>query len=119
MSDSKSRRSDPSRRKFLTLAGSAGAALVVGLRPLTTWAQAGGAQLPHLSSDDPTAKALGYVDDATKVDKTKFPAYKAGAKCQTCNFFQGGTASTGPCQLFPGKSVNAGGWCASHSPKAA
>jgi len=66
-----------------------------------------------------TLQALGYVEDASKVDKTKFPAYKPGAHCATCNFFQGKAADAyAPCQIFPGKAVAAKGWCASHSPKA-
>ena len=113
-----------SRRSVLTLMGAAGAALALGLRPGATLAQgaapkAGAAQLPHLSDADPTAKALGYTEDASKLDKSKFPAYKAGAKCSTCNFFQGASGQPyGPCQIFPGKAVSANGWCASHSPKA-
>jgi hypothetical protein len=93
------------------------AAALLGLRPLVGWSQAG-QQLPHLSNADPTAKALGYVEDASKVDKSHFPSYKPGAKCATCNFFQGTAGQAyGPCQIFPGKSVNANGWCASHNPK--
>jgi hypothetical protein len=118
MSSSKSGRRDRSRRSFLALAGVTGAAALVGIRPALTSAQ-GGAQLPHLSEADPTAKALGYVEDASKVDKTKFPSYKAGAHCATCNFFQGKPNDPyGPCQIFPGKAAAAKGWCASHSPKA-
>jgi hypothetical protein len=117
MSSSKTERRDPSRRSFLALAGITGAAALVGIRPALTEAQ--GAQLPHVTESDPTAKALGYVEDAGKVDKTKFPGYKAGAHCATCNFYQGkGSDEYGPCQIFPGKSVAAKGWCASHSPKA-
>jgi len=117
MSSSKKAASDNSRRSFMTLVGAAGAAAIVGLRPGFATAQA--AALPHLADSDPTAKALGYIEDASKVDKSKFPSYKAGAHCATCNFFQGKSADTyGPCQIFPGKAVNANGWCASHSPKA-
>jgi High potential iron-sulfur protein len=115
---SKTGRRDRSRRNFLALAGVTGAAVLVGIRPETTLAQAGAA-LPHLSESDPTAKALGYVEDASKVDKTKFPSMKPGARCATCNFYQGKAAdSFGPCQIFPGKSVSGAGWCAAHSPKA-
>jgi len=106
-----------SRRSFISLVGIAGAAALLGARPGTAPAQA--AQLPHLTEADPTAKALGYTEDAGKVDKSKFPTYKAGAHCATCNFFQGAAGQAyGPCQLFPGKAVNAHGWCASHTPKA-
>ncbi len=115
MSSSKTEQRDRSRRNFLALAGITGAAALVGIRP----ASAEGGALPHLAESDPTAKALGYVEDAGKVDKTKFPGYKAGAHCATCNFYQGkGSEEYGPCQIFPGKSVAAKGWCASHSPKA-
>jgi hypothetical protein len=117
MSSSKTERRDRSRRSFLALAGITGAAALAGIRPALTSAQ--GAQLPHVTESDPTAKALGYVEDASKVDKTKFPSFKPGAHCATCNFYQGkGSDEYGPCQIFPGKSVAAKGWCASHSPKA-
>jgi High potential iron-sulfur protein len=113
MSSSKSGRPERSRRNFLALAGVAGAAALVGVRPALA------ADVPHLTESDPTAKALGYVEDASKVDKTKFPAYKPGAHCATCNFFQGKAADAyAPCQIFPGKAVASKGWCASHSPKA-
>jgi hypothetical protein len=117
MSSSKIEGRGRSRRSFIALAGVTGAAVLVGVRPALTLAQ--GAASPHLAESDPTAKALGYVEDASKVDKTKFPAYKPGAHCATCNFFQGKEADAyAPCQIFPGKSVNGKGWCASHSPKA-
>lgn len=106
-----------SRREFVVLAGVTGAAVLAGVRPAASLAQ--GAAPPHLAESDPTAKALGYVEDASKVDKTKFPSYKAGAHCATCNFFQGKAADAyAPCQIFPGKAVSGKGWCASHSPKA-
>ncbi len=117
MSVNKTARRDGSRRGFVALLGAAGAALVLGVRPKIAAAQAGG--LPHLSDADPTAKALGYTEDAGKVDKSKFPSYKPGAHCGNCNFFQGKAGDAyGPCQIFPGKAVAAAGWCASHSPKA-
>jgi len=115
MSSSKTGRPDRSRRDFLALAGVASAAVLAGVRPSVSAA----ADTPHVSESDPTAKALGYVEDASKVDKTKFPAFKPGAHCATCNFYQGKAADAyAPCQIFPGKSVAAKGWCASHSPKA-
>jgi High potential iron-sulfur protein len=117
MSSFKTPRREHSRRSFIALAGVTGAAVLAGIRPAATLAQGGAT--PHLSESDPTAKALGYVEDAGKVDKTKFPTYKPGARCATCNFFQGKAGDAyAPCQIFPGKSVAANGWCASHSPKA-
>lgn len=62
----------------------------------------------ELSEDDPTAKALGYKADATQVND---PTYKAGSTCANCMQFQPGAAGSGACALFPGKPVNAAGWC--------
>jgi hypothetical protein len=102
-----------SRRRFLKLvAGSAAAAVVVGGLPRMARAD----DLPHLSEADPTAKALGYVEDATV---TKDPKHKAGDMCSNCQFYSGGATGFGPCQLFPGKAVSAKGWCISHTLKKA
>ncbi len=58
--------------------------------------------------DDPTAKALAYTDKSTT----------AGQSCSNCQLYQGGTAATGPCTIFPGKDVAAAGWCKSWVAKA-
>ena len=73
-------------------------ALAAGLRPLT--------------ADNAQAKALKYSDDASKVTDS---AHKAGSTCANCQFF---TAATGACQLFPGYSVAAKGWCSAWAKKA-
>jgi hypothetical protein len=100
-----------SRRRFLkAAAGTTMAVAVMGSLP--RFARA--ADLPPVTTDDPTAKALGYVDDASK---TTDPKHKAGDACATCQFYAGAATGRGPCQLFPGKSVSAKGWCVSHSPK--
>jgi hypothetical protein len=104
-------RDTESRRRFLKIAaGTTAAAVMVGSLP--RFARA--ADLPPLTAADPTAKALGYVEDASKSDNAK---HKAGDNCANCTFYSGGATGRGPCQLFPGKSVNAKGWCVSHSPK--
>ena len=106
---------DSSRRRFFTGAGGAlGAVVLANVLPRIARAD----DLPHLTPSDPTATALNYTEDASKVDKTKSPTYAAGSACANCNFFQGGTAAYGPCQLFPGKAVNAKGWCAGYAKKA-
>jgi hypothetical protein len=112
----KSDNTNASRRRFFAIAGSAiGAATLANVLPRSARA----AELPHLTSADPTAQALHYNDDATKVDKSKAPTWKAGEFCHNCNFFQGGaTDPWGPCQLFPGKSVHRDGWCAGYAKKA-
>lgn len=70
------------------------------------------AVLPPLDPSDPTAKALGFVPDASKVDAKTYPTFKPGQKCATCAQFQGKpTDTTAACTIFAGKSVPAGGWC--------
>lgn len=102
-----------SRRRFLKVAaGTTVAAVVMGGLPRLARA----ADLPPVSESDPTAKALGYVEDDTKSTNAK---HKAGDKCAKCQFYSGGATGRGPCQLFPGKSVNANGWCVSYTPKKA
>lgn len=77
------------------------------------------AALPHLDTKDPSAAALGYVPDATKVDATKFKTYKAGQSCSSCAQLQGTAgAEWRPCILFPKKLVNANGWCSGYVKKA-
>jgi len=102
-----------SRRRFLKVAaGTAAVAAVAGILPRVARAGA----LPHLSPSDPTAKALGYVEDSSK---TTNPAHKAGADCSNCLFYEGKAGEAwGPCKIFPGKDVSAKGWCVSHQNKA-
>lgn len=100
-----------SRRRFLKIAaGTTAAAVVIGGLP--RFARA--ADLPPVTEADPTAKALGYVEDASKSTN---PKRKPGDACSNCQFYTGGATGRGACQLFPGKSVAAKGWCVSHTPK--
>lgn len=100
-----------SRRRFLkTVGATVAATATIGSLPRFAIAS----DMPHLSDADPSAKALGYVEDATK---TTNASHKAGDACANCQFYTDGTAGYGPCQLFPGKSVNAEGWCVSYSKK--
>ena len=65
---------------------------------------------PALDQSDPTAKALGYVTKSPKPD----------ANCANCSQFQSKPGdATGPCVIFPGKSVASAGWCMSWVKKAA
>lgn len=99
------------RREFIAQL-SAGASALVG-------ASAMAADLPMVAETDAQAKALGYVADAAKADKAKFPKFAAGQQCGNCALFQGkaGLAS-GPCPLFAGKQVAAKGWCSAYAKKA-
>lgn len=72
------------------------------------------ADLPLVTGDDATAKALKYVPDASKA-----PDAKPGSKCANCQLYQGAAGSAqGGCLLFPGKAVKATGWCSSWTAKA-
>jgi hypothetical protein len=95
------------RREFLqlTVAAATIPAGVALLRPEAARAQ----DLPHLTEDDPTAQALGYVQDATKATN---PRYQAGQTCLNCMQLQGEEGPEWrPCAIFPGKLVATGGWC--------
>ncbi|KVN36287.1 High potential iron-sulfur protein [Burkholderia pyrrocinia] len=102
-----------SRRSFLITSVAAVSAVALSSR------EALAADLPMLAESDPTAQALGYKADATKVDKAKYAKYAAGQDCAACMLYQGkpGSAS-GPCGAFPGKQVSAKGWCSAFSKKA-
>ena len=65
--------------------------------------------VPHLSEDDPTAKALSYVHDAASAPAGK---RKEGTLCKNCNLIQSQEGEWRPCSIFPGKLVNENGWCA-------
>jgi hypothetical protein len=76
----------------------------------TLIAQRAGAEM--LSESDPTAKSLGYVADAKKVDPKANPNYKPGQICANCMQYTGKPGSkAGPCNIFAGKDVAAPGWC--------
>ncbi len=67
---------------------------------------------PVLDINDPTAKTLEYVTDATKVDAKNYPNYKPGQKCSNCSQWQGEPADKlGGCELVLGQYVLGEGWC--------
>jgi hypothetical protein len=67
---------------------------------------------PHLEEKDSLAVAMGYVHDASKLDPNKVPQFKPGSKCVNCVQLTGKEGDEWrPCNLFPGKLVNANGWC--------
>ena len=101
---------DSRRRFFATAGGAIGAAVIANALPRIARAE----DLPHLTLDDPTAKALNYTEDNTKAG----PPHQAGQDCSNCNFYTGGATGYGPCQLFAGKAVAAAGWCAGYAKKA-
>jgi len=82
------------RRSFIKMSG---AAAGLALIPVCNLAVA--ADVP-LSPEDPQAKALGYVVKSTV----------AGSNCANCAQAKGDVKAMG-CNLFPGKQVEAAGWC--------
>ncbi|HEX9138345.1 MAG TPA: high-potential iron-sulfur protein [Steroidobacteraceae bacterium] len=104
MSDSITRRD---ALKGLTLA--AGALLAANTAQR---AAADASAIPHIAATDPMAVALAYHEDSSKVDVKAFPSYKPEQKCSTCLQLQGKAGDPWrPCNIFPGKLVNANGWC--------
>jgi hypothetical protein len=97
-------------RRAIVKSGLIAGALVPAFGMVGHPAQA--AALPALDPNDPTAKALGFVTDASKVSAAANPTYKPTQKCGNCAQFQGkaGDASGG-CNIFAGHSVPQGGWC--------
>jgi len=91
-----------SRRKFIQLSV---ASVAVLASAKTVLAQ------PVLSETDPQAQALGYVSDFNKVDKAKFPKYQPGQECDNCQLYTAKDETSGTCSAFPGKLVQAKGWC--------
>jgi len=77
-----------------------------------------GDELKHVAESYPPAQALGYREDASTVDRAKYPKYAPGQACANCKQYQGDPNSQfGPCQLYPGKAVNAKGWCSGYVAK--
>lgn len=71
------------------------------------------------TENDPMAAALGYKEDANKVDTAKFKNYVKGSTCANCNFFQGKASdASAPCTALGGKIVVSKGWCSAWVKKA-
>ncbi len=100
-----------SRRSFIQILPLAGA--------LALCARSALAADVAVDPKDPQAAALGYVADAAKADKAKFPKYAAGQNCAGCQLYQGKAGdATGACAIFAGKKVSAKGWCSAYTKKA-
>ena len=99
------------RREFLKFGLKAGGgAVALGAIPVTLLAQ------EKVSPDEPLAQAMGYVEDASKVDTAKFPkrAGDAGANqyCYNCALYAGSQDDEyAPCSIFQNRPVAGAGWC--------
>jgi hypothetical protein len=106
--------SNIARRQFIQL--SAVAAAGCFLRPGD---RAEAQEMAQLSPEDPQAQSLKYTHDASTVDPASRPQPAAEQTCANCALIQGTEGEEWrPCQIFPGKLVNAKGWCSVWSPKA-
>lgn len=137
----------PSRRRFIAIIPFAGAALLAAcskepesmprpaaepmpapappleskpaMAPNPEPAPASTAGLPLVNEDDAQAKALGFVNVATRADAAKYKTYVAGSQCSNCALYTGKAGDTaGGCPLFAGQQVPAKAWCASWVTKA-
>ncbi len=103
-----------SRRRFLLGSAAIAASLPLVIRELGKPAFA--QDLPKLPLDNAQAKALAYIEDASK---STHPNFKAGSNCANCQFIQGKDGEAWrPCTLFPGHSVASEGWCSAWAKKA-
>jgi len=97
---------DPTRRAMLQRI-----ALGLSLAPLALRTTARAANSPPLLSEqDPAAKAVHYVEDASRAKDAS-----AGADCSNCSIYTAAGGTQGSCTLFKDKLVKAAGWCSSWS----
>ena len=101
------------RRKFLKATAS------VALLPLVTLPVHRTMAAEKVPVDDPTAKALKYVEDATtatRADKMGTPGNEQ--VCTNCNFYKAdpNNPGWGGCALFRNRLVAGPGWCAGWVP---
>lgn len=116
---------DKSRRSFIKKS-----LVVLGSAPLIARSTEAFAEVKPLDPSAPTASALGYYEDNTKVDTKKYPKKaEAGGDKQMCSacalYTEGGqkvagkSGDWGKCAIFPGTLVSGSGWCMSFAPKPA
>lgn len=103
--------SKPRRRFLWRMTNALGLAAVFSFAGQRSMAQDSGGELPHLSEDDPTAKALMYVHDASM---SKSDLRKENSFCHNCRYFKGEEGQMkgwAGCEIFPQNTVAAEGWC--------
>ena len=102
--------SELERRRFLKLGSVVAASIALASGVGKIFAQAA-----HVDENETKAQNLGYRNDATGVDRTKFSKYAPGQICASCQFYKGTPGEAwGPCQIFSGRQVSANGWCVSY-----
>ncbi len=95
------------RRKFIQLSAVAAAGCLI-----QPGREAEAQEIPKLTGDDAMAQAMKYTHDASTVDPSSRANPAADQTCANCALIQGDAGDAWrPCQIFPGKLVNANGWC--------
>ncbi len=91
-----------------------GSAITSMAAPRRSFAQSA----PRVDVKDPTALAVGYVENISQLDLKKYPGYLKGSTCENCALLQGSAGENyRPCSLFAGKLVSVSGWCSGWSPE--
>ena len=89
----------------------AGGVAAIPLAGLMTSGTAVASDLPHVTEDDPIAVGLKYKHDAAQAPRVDKPGAPANTQnCANCQLVQG-DGEWRACSIFPGKAVNANGWC--------
>jgi len=91
-----------------------GALIGVAAVPVTALlGRAEAAAAGKVDPNEPQAKSLVYVEDASKVDAKANPNFKPGQMCSNCLQVPAGKEKGDwiPCNIFAGRSVSAKGWC--------
>jgi len=102
------------RRKFLQVSSLATAGLILGSSRSVS-----ADELPQLDENDPMAQSMKYTHDTSNVDASTRANPAKDQTCANCALLQGDDGNVWrPCQIFPGKTVNANGWCSVWAPKA-
>ncbi|HWW20889.1 MAG TPA: high-potential iron-sulfur protein [Steroidobacteraceae bacterium] len=83
--------------------------IAVGLSvgSLTAFRSTAHAADPLLNEQDPEARKVQYVEDASRAKE----AQASGQKCSNCSVYTAMGDTQGSCGLFKGKLVKAAGWC--------
>ena len=101
------------RRNFIKTTATLGLIPLVPISMLSSGAE-------QITGDDPAAKALRYVEDATAAVRTdKMGVAAADQLCSNCEFYKvsANDPALGPCMLFQNKLVVGAGWCAGWVPQ--
>lgn len=102
------------RRQFIQLSAVAAAGCLV--RP---GSEARAQDMPKLTEDDPVGQSMKYTHDSSTVDPSTRANPAEEQHCSNCALVEGNDGDEWrPCKIFPGKLVNANGWCAVWAPKA-